>query len=123
MKFRVLAGKHAEKDKDGVSRVYVRGDIVDSKSDLTKLNAGPGAQKFAPVEEPSAKAAAGTPVAQLHAKVAAPPAPPADELQKKLHADLDKMTVEQLKAYAAEEEIDLKGAATKDQLLKIIKAV
>lgn len=121
MKFRVLAGKHAEKDKEGTLRVYSRGEVVDSKSDLSKLNSR-GAEKFEKIDEPSVKANPGTPAAQLHGR---PPVAdvPRDELTKRLHADLDKMSNDQLKKYAETEEVDLKGAKTREEMLKVLKAV
>lgn len=42
--------------------------------------------------------------------------------QKEYHAQLDRMTIQQLKAHAEEEEIDLKGAKTRDEMLKALKS-
>ena len=54
-KFRVLVGRHyegieTEGPRKGKARCYKKGDIVDSKTDLLKMNA-PGAIKFEKVEE------------------------------------------------------------------------
>lgn len=119
-KFRVMRGIHAEGGK-----VYRQGEVVDSKTDLSKHNS-PGATKFERVEEPGVKASPGVPVSKLHDAPPVRQAPPpqaADELRRNLHADLDKMSVEKLREYAAEEEIDLKGAATREAILKIVKAI
>lgn len=142
MKFKVLRGRHTEKDKFGISRTYgvggKDGDIVDSKSDLSKHNGlPPHTPKFEKVDEgtpiaphllvdPSQPVAGGVP------PVTSPSAPPKPVAQTPMnppkdlaeyHQQLDKMNVKQLQDHAADEEIDVKGAKTREELLKILKKV
>jgi len=78
------------------------GDIIDSTVSLVdRFNQGTYSRKFERVHEQHAPAQA-TP----------PPSYP-----------LEKMNVPQLVAYAEEEEIDLRGAKTKEEILRVIRAV
>jgi hypothetical protein len=75
------------------------GDLIQSDVDMEQRhNRGAGSRKFERVHEGQAA-------------VAQPPAP----------FPLDKMTIPQLIAVAEEEEIDLKGASKKDDILRILK--
>ena len=119
-KFRVLRGIHSEKGADGVSRVYRKDEVVDSKTDLSKMNA-PGMQpKFEKVEG-GAKPSAGTAVPTAHPTAPASSAPVPATLRE-YHDRLDKMSVKELQDHAAEEEIDVRGAGNdKNKLLAILK--
>lgn len=125
MKFKVLRGKHAEgRNPDGSQRVYQQGEVVDSVSDLSRLNSS-GAVKFerideaprgTPAREPVVAAAPGFVAAApgfVNAPAAAPPVPAQD--------GLDSMTVADLKSLAEEEEIDLAGARYKDDMIAKIR--
>lgn len=137
-RFKVLVGKHSEKDKDGVARVYKANtphDMVDSKSDLLKQNS-PGSTKFelvtddyllkrklppAPVvgrqaveppvpEEPSAPPAP------------TPPAKPQPAQTPSGSKKLDDMSLKELQDLATEEHIDLKGSKDLVEVRKAIRA-
>lgn len=105
MKFKVVGGEHIQKDSDGVSRKYSTGDVVESNVDLTtKLR-----NKFVRVFD-------NEPVTDVSHKTKA------DPTNADAWGDLDKMTLSDLKTVASEEEIDLKGAKTREDALRIIKA-
>lgn len=176
--FKLLAGKHVDRDSNGNRRVFKAGDIFDSDQDLLKLNT-PGAMKFEQVatgsgrrrasstpEEPRATTArqqeaaghtsaapggqesTGFPVAGHGVesgvggiKQAAPqtvgertgpqtvqragemvPANAPPKMRRTpSDSELHAMKVEDLKQYADDEEIDLKGAKTKEDIIKAIK--
>lgn len=173
-RFKVLRGKHVE---DGV--IYSPGQIVDSKSDLSKLNA-PGAQKFEKLGEDPKKALSKQqergrsttpedeevipvtfPGGQVSTGIQGAPVPAPvpmgykeadqpkqgtvafvkqekDRQQKeggekstsdsgsdddaKYQADLEKMTVPELRKHAEDEKVDLKGAHTKADIIKALTA-
>ena len=97
MKFKLLRGIHNE---DG--RTYYPEAVVDSMSDLTTLNVVKGAPRFEQVLEEEA------------APVAVAEPPKADSL--------DGMTVEELRKFAEETEVDLGKARTKDQILSVLRS-
>ncbi len=105
-RFRVLRGSHAEGGK-----VYKQGSIVDSKSDLRKHNRH-NSQKFLFISEVDEDT------------------PPAEEQeaeeQEKGRTDsddtLESMTLSELRAHAAAEEIDTHSARTKAELIAAIRA-
>lgn len=90
MKYQVLAGQHREGGK-----TYNKGDVVDSKTNLLRLNADGLDPKFRRVEEDGNVAVA--------------------------NDGLDEMTVDDLKAFAAEEEIDLGKATRKEDIVSAIR--
>ena len=96
-RFKVLTGKHHEG-----GRTYKTGEIVDSKSDLLKLNRG--SRKFERVTKEDDEA--------LAKKKAEAPST-LDELEKMTKADLE--------AFAADGGIDISGLKTKDQLIIAIR--
>lgn len=115
-RFKLMVGKHVEKGK-----VYRKGDIITTDDDLTRLNGGPGAMKFerlSAVEDPGSLLPRSVEGADRSHAI---PAPARDNPVNK-GANLDKMSLTDLQAYADEEEIDLKGAKTRDDVLKQIKA-
>jgi len=86
-KFRVLQGLHIEgKNADGSQRVYRKGEIVDSATDLNKLNY-PGSIKFEQVSN-DAPAEAST-------------------LEPNLDERLLGMTIAQLRTFAADNSIEI----------------
>lgn len=124
-KFRVLAGKHCEgKTPEGKPKVYVKGDVVDSKSDLSRLNPPGFPPKFERVEDDGRPSPApAVPVQTLsptptpvHATSPLPAAP------KTVPDGLDKLSLKELQDLAASEEIDLKGAKTRDEVLRAVRA-
>lgn len=107
--FRVLRGRYVEgKTTDGKQRIYVQGDIIDSKSDLMRFNS-PGAIKFEKIE--SGRLPENTPT--LDSSTTA--------VIKKENDGLEAMSIAELRKMAEEEEIDIKAAKTKDQLVAAIR--
>jgi len=130
--FRLIAGSHVgmgpkgcqcdrcQFDRDAIKQgvppkghIYERGDIIESKSDLCLHFNAPRAIKFERVD-PS-----GRPVHD-----AAPNVQPAVNPSSRLadQDNLDNMTVEELRAFAAEEEIDLDNAVRKQDIIQAIRA-
>lgn len=92
MKFKVLHGLHYEgKNSDGKAKCYKRGDVVDSASDLDKKFNSPGSIKFERVPDSTAVTVA----------------------EPELAEQLEKMTVPQLREFAAEHEIEIDSAYSK----------
>lgn len=107
MKFKVLRGKHAEGGK-----VYKQGDIVDSKSNLNKLNS-PGAIKFQQIIEESKT--------QVAVAVEEPPTvDSSDEDEDYTREELEQFKVGDLKGIAEELGIDLSEAKKKDEIISAI---
>ena len=92
-RFKVLRGCHSEGGK-----IYKKGDIVESATDLLKHN-DPKEPRFASVDDVVETASA--------------------DAEK--HEGLAEMTFAELKTYAEEGEIDITGLTTKDQLIAKIK--
>ena len=104
----------AEKRKDEiVPEEEYTNHIIDSKRDLCgRMNADPrdpSTHKFERLTN-----ADGTPVNSAYAAVARMALPPQA-------FPVEKMTYPQMLTYAAEEEIDLKGASKKEDVIRIIK--
>lgn len=119
MRFKVLSGKHAQKDKDGKVVVYRQGDIVETNSDLVAKFNSPNAVKFERVED-------GPTVQQRPASAAQPtPAQPslAPRDVKEFHAAIDKMNLAELKQLAEDDEVDLKGETDIHKIRKVLKAI
>jgi len=111
MKFRVLCGVHSEG-----GRTYEAGSVVNSKSDLSRLNY-PGVERFErlpdgdlPKSDPAEVAAA----AQAGYDTA-------NEMQSKKDS-LDGMTVEELRKFAEGKEVDLGKARTREQILAVLRS-
>lgn len=111
-KFRVLIGAHlddgpagceckgcADPMSPGKNHRYEQGDIVESRGDLEKRFNAVNSRKFERVGADGER-------------TAAPPAP----------YPLEKMTLQQLLTVAEEHEIDLKGAAKRDDVIKMIRS-
>lgn len=127
-KFQVLAGKHIDgKGADGRARVYNAGEVVESRANLLRFNR-PGSIKFQRVDDGATIASpAGSPGEiwdRAHESL--------DQFIKRMQAkdqasikpiNLDTLSFKDLQALAAEEEIDLKGAKTREEALRFIKAV
>ena len=107
MKFKVLRGMHAEG-----GRTYEVGSIVDSASDLCTLNYVSSAPRFQRVEsdpeEVSAAALKGYDTI--------------NEMQPAKKDALDGMTVEELRKFAEESEVDLGKAKTREQILAVLRS-
>ena len=95
--YRLLTGKHYEGIEES-RKTYNAGEIVRSDTNLLVFNQ-PGCIKFELVDEE------GQP-----------------SKSSKHNDGLDPMTVSQLRAMAAEEEIDLGSASRKDEIIKIIRS-
>lgn len=130
MRFQILVGTHAEDggwteevNEDGVkvkkqlpAKVYkanTNDDIIETERDLCKLfNAGPGFEKFRRVD--SGQLPYRAPVVE--------PVVPTPNVTPQLPSDtLESMTVAELKAMAAEEEIDLSGITHKADIINAIR--
>jgi len=137
MKFRVLKGCHSEgHHADKSACIYYAdgsgdGCIVDSASDLSKLN-HPGAVKFERVFDETAEESIRRQVAnstgQKSPAIPNQDTPVAQAAREGFsHGDtttqtLETMTLPELKKMAEEEEIDLGTATRKDQIIQIIKS-
>ncbi len=97
-KFRLLQGVHGE-GKGPNLKVYYPGDVIETESDLCKFNTPSSSPKFEKLDA-SGVPAKGAPY-------------PGDQL--------DAMTVERLREFAAEEEIDLVDARKRDDILQVIR--
>ena len=96
--FELLAGGHV--GEDGTR--YGRGDRVSSKLELDKRF---GSDKFRRIVE--------------NGESVAPPPVQSDVVDEKLN--LDAMTVQQLRDFAEQEEIDLEGATKKADIVAVIR--
>ena len=97
-KFKVLHGSHSEgKNEDGTSRIYRRGDIVDSVTDLNKLNYS-GSTKFEEIPEIPKNPGTILPPESTKKTV---------NEQPRLEEQLEKMTVVQLRGYIADHGIEV----------------
>lgn len=98
--FRLNRGRHSEgRNEDGSPKVYVRGDIIESTTDLEKHNTKGAPQKFTRVR---------------------PGTKPEQTPQETEREDFERMTVSQLKQLAADEEIDLGEAKTKQEIINAL---
>lgn len=123
MKFKLLSGIHVDNDKtkgatksnpEGERVVYTAGDVIESDIDLAAtLNPKDPSmrRKFERVHDLTP---AGPGVGRRESATAT--IPPIDM------SLLAAMSVKELQSFAAEEEIDLKGCAKKEDILKIIQA-
>lgn len=134
-KFRILHGKHSEKDENGIPRVYTARtefDRIHSFSDLEKQNSpNPNhTRKFERLDDdvrvPVAPAVVGSPMPEerqqavqaAQESLAAQKAPAAAPPQQK---PFEQMSHKELMDYATREEIDLKGAKSQQEILKVLK--
>jgi len=96
MKFRLLRGGHQHgKNEDGSPKRYKRGDIIETDIELDRKL---GADKFQRLHEEDLQ--------QLNAPI---------------QDTFSSMSVNQLKDFAASEEIDLSGATTRADILKAVR--
>lgn len=133
--FKLLAGKHTQKESNGISKTYRPGDVIDSKHDLVKLfNSHPTTPKFERVDERTMRGDISSVVQTVtpsHVVQAASPSPapaaPQSSAQTAVAPSrqsidgLDSMSVKELQLLAQEEEIDLRGASKKEEIIKIIR--
>ena len=133
-KFRVLVGKHNEGghvDEKGnriKGRTYRVGEVIDTADDLSRLNAS-GAIKFERVEEERG-ASRPAPTTPTTPKSPTPPTPapvnpttPTTPTAPVTPKNLEAMDIKALQALAEEEEIDLKGAKTKEEIIKVLRGI
>jgi hypothetical protein len=106
-KFRVLHGIHAEG-----GQVYRAGEVVDSATDLNRMNT-PGSSKFEEL--------VGGGVAVVEA---ATPSSSSldDDSDGAVNDELDTMTVSQLREFAAQEEISLESSKKKADIVAAIRS-
>jgi hypothetical protein len=117
--FRLLVGTHCEGEKDEDNRLimYKQGDIVETKSDLCAKFNSVGSVKFERIETENAQLPLSKPVTQApggSVKTATPAANPIDTFEA--------MSVEELKKHAEQEEINLGKAATKPEIIKVLRS-
>lgn len=115
MRFKLKAGSHGSGTGQEI-KSYKAGDVIESDQDLAafdplKFERLDDAAKAtpAPAAFPSHSSGQGT------AFGAMPPL-------RQHPADLDKMSVKELQDHAADEEIDLKGASKREDILKVLRA-
>jgi hypothetical protein len=128
-RFRLLSGTHHEAKWDMTSRpsidrgrTYYQGEVIETDNDLSIFNGrGTASPKFAllsPETETVAEAAArGFNTIHKNAPTKSPPEP-AGPSNKDM---LDTMTVNELRKFAEDEEIELGDAKTKEQILKVVR--
>ena len=114
-KFRILAGKYHE-DR----RFWTSGQVFETSTNPLKLNT-PGMKRFERVDDtttvdPGTLYADEVTRQSVEAGVADTPAAKASVADT-----LAEMTVQELRTFAASEEIDLGSAKTKEQILDIIR--
>lgn len=122
--FKVLQGQHAQrevtgKDEDGkptyANRTYNAGQLVENAKDLCVFNCPGFEPKFEKVGE---SAPGGNPILTAPTVPVVPSGgPPAGILET-----LGTMTVVELTEYAGEEEIDLEGATSRDDVMAKVRA-
>lgn len=126
--FQLLAGIHVQHDKtkpilDEAGKpipgkfepqTVHTGEICESDTDLVAKH---GASKFRLV----GGTLRATPPAAVKSPVTPPEQPPVIT-PKASNADLDRLSLKDLQAYAEDNEIDLKGAKSRDDVLKIVKS-
>ena len=122
-KFKIEHGHHSER-----GLLFQQGSVVDSVSDLAAKFNSPGAVKFTAVPADT-EAHPGIQMENLHSLP--PQEEPLTEHSKPTESivpdqseeTLKAMTVADIQKFAAEEEIDLSGCKTKEQMIKTIMSV
>lgn len=141
-KFRLLASLHEQADREWepteeekeqakiLGRIirpprvcYKAGDIVESEIDLVQKFGG---EKFAYLGQPPVEGQQLTDQQEVYQKqeeARRAPAPPTKTDSESFSSETDfyTMSVQDLKAFAADHEIDLKGARSKDDMIKAIR--
>ena len=144
-KYRLLAGKHIAGTPDGSERLYKPGDIIDTEENLLRLNGRNMPPKFEQVDFQDRSTLARVSDEEIVAEAArrgfnavtsntGPTTPPlaasaggSPPVKVQLTptpglSALNAMSLKELQAHAAEEEIDLKGATKHQDVLRIILA-
>lgn len=122
MRFQLLAGLHTEPDPSNPpygELTYKAGDVFESNTDLCQRFNRDGSTKFQRLSDAPSKPQAAVPVPSSNSKpIPVPePTPPS-----KLKVNLDVMTLEQLQKFAEDEEIDIKGAKKREEVLRAVKS-
>lgn len=130
MKFKVLDGKHQEKDASGILRVYRRGNVLESSRDLAKMFNRRGCIKFKKVEEstpvsippvagevhlPEAEQPTETQILEAEIEAESLQDSPAPEIPE-VNDVFSEMDAKQLREYAASAGVDTTGLRTKKQI-------
>ncbi len=111
-KFKLLAGKHVEGGKR-----YVPGNVIDSKSDLSKFNTPGYAPKFEEVPDSTPA----SPGQALHTPNAIKEGEKKEPVVAPPKYKLDGMSVKQLQDVADAEEVDVKGLKTPVEMIAKLK--
>jgi hypothetical protein len=129
-KYRILSGKHVQRDRDGISRTYVKGDVFECPARLmARLQpAGVPQEKFTPAD-PSAKLSKGYTkqdrmdalTAVVAGEVTTQPALSTEQISE-LRAEFETLTVAQLQGLASDEEIDVAGLKKAEIIDKLLRA-
>lgn len=148
--YRIIQGQHEERSPDGSPRLYRRGDTFESiqprladvwPEKFQRIHASvhnPNLETWNPEAETleafnarmlTKHPQAGAQIQQTAAPVtnggavADPPPTVPNGGAKKNHSRLEQMSLKDLQSLAAEDEVDLKGAKTRDEVLRILKGV
>ncbi|MGL6095041.1 MAG: hypothetical protein ACRC7O_04475 [Fimbriiglobus sp.] len=128
MKFKLLAGQHVQaepdpagkKDRDGnpvmVPVVYRQGDVVESDAPLDKKH---GPDKFAKLDDNPRYVPADSLPKPVPGESRA--AGILREYETEMGLPLENLTPEDLKDFAKAEKINLSGAKSKDDMVKIVR--
>lgn len=110
MRFRLLAGMHIQNDPmSGKERIYRAGAVFESVTDLARR----WPEKFERVLD-STPLTPDPAASGMDASPSSAPLPSSGD-------EYEGMTVKELQALAAEEEIDLKGARTREEILTVLR--
>jgi len=106
--FELLSGVHSEGlDANGGPRIYEPGDVIQTTRDLGLLNYPGMNPRYKEVEEP----------------IVEPSLPREKTAKANPSGGWEAMTVAELRSLAAEEEIDLKDATKKNEIISLIRGV
>lgn len=135
-RFKLLHGVHQQRDRDGVQRVYKRGDVFESCQDLESL----GRDKFQDLSKYSLDDSQELRrrIAELEAQLAVARSSVEEEEEEEvveseaeeeeelpplvLPENLPYMTVDELKKFASDNNVDLGSATKKSDILAILKS-
>jgi len=132
--FKLLIGTHiqgdlsVQPDARGAypERVYRAGEVFESDVDLRTLNGNGMSPKFERVDmggPPVSSISPPKPPAPAPAEATKTPEVPAGKRDlDRDYGSLDKMSVTELREVAESEEIDLKGASKKEDIVKILRS-
>ncbi len=122
-RYRTRSG-HVGLDLNDKPRTWGPGEVIETNQDLSRHNAPGMTPKFELLEDRPQAPQAG--LKEMPAQPTAPqfnPNPGKAPVSTSRSDNLDNLGVKELQALAAEEEIDLKGATKKEDIVKILRSV